>query len=65
MAIELTYATDMIWSDIDPEKGLIGLRVDEGESGVLYFTPEHARQVVKDFNELLTSFDGFDNQTEG
>lgn len=46
--IDLEYATDHIWTMEDRE-GFIGLRLDSGDSGVIYFTKEQAASVIKNF----------------
>jgi hypothetical protein len=51
----LEFATDHIWSMEDKE-GFIGLRIDCGDAGVVYFTKSQARQVA----EQLASFAGAD-----
>jgi hypothetical protein len=50
--IDLEFATDHIWTMQDRE-GFIGLRVDCGDSGVIYFTPDQARQVIDQFTLQL------------
>lgn len=54
MAIALDHATDHIWT-MEDEKGFIGLRVDCGDSGVLYFTKEQALDVVTAFSLHLNA----------
>jgi hypothetical protein len=52
--INLEYATDHIWTMEDKE-GFIGLRVDCGDSGVVYFTPSQALDVVAAFSAHLNA----------
>lgn len=48
------FATDHIWT-MEDRPGFIGLRVDCGDSGVIYFTPDQARQVIDQFQCHLKS----------
>jgi hypothetical protein len=45
-------ATDNIWAMMD-ENGLIGLRLDHGDAGVVYLTKEQARSVVDTLQKML------------
>ena len=47
--IDLEFATDHIWTMEDKE-GFIGLRVDCGDHGVIYFTPQQAMSVICAFS---------------
>ena len=53
LGISLEYATDHIWTMEDRE-GFIGLRLDCGDAGTIYFTPEQASQVIAAFALHLT-----------
>lgn len=46
--ISLEYATDHIWT-MEDKPGFIGLRLDCGDSGVIYFTREQALSVMAAF----------------
>jgi len=50
--INLEYSTDHIWTMEDRE-GFIGLRLDCGDAGVIYFTKEQASEVVAAFSMHL------------
>ena len=50
--IALEYATDLIWT-MEDKPGFIGLRVDCGDAGTIYFTSDQARQVVEAFQKHL------------
>lgn len=52
--IHLDHATDHIWL-MEDKPGFIGLRVDCGDGGVLYFTPEQAKEVVDAFENHFVS----------
>jgi hypothetical protein len=54
LGICLEYATDHIWTMEDKE-GFIGLRLDCGDSGVIYFTPSQAADVVAAFSAHLVT----------
>lgn len=43
--INLEYATDHIWT-MEDKPGFIGLRVDCGDAGTIYFTPDQAEQTI-------------------
>lgn len=47
--IDRDYATDHIWTMEDRE-GFVGLRIDCGDSGTIYFTPFQMEEVIKAFN---------------
>jgi hypothetical protein len=44
--IRLEFATDHIWT-MEDKPGFIGLRVDCGDGGVVYFTKSQARDVAE------------------
>jgi hypothetical protein len=39
------HATDQTWAMLDTD-GLIGLRLDSGDAGVVYMTKQQAKQVI-------------------
>jgi hypothetical protein len=43
--INLEYSTDHIWT-MEDKPGFIGLRLDCGDAGTIYFTKDQAAQVV-------------------
>lgn len=47
----LEFATDHIWT-MEDKPGFVGLRIDCGDSGVVYFTKSQARDVA----EQMSSF---------
>lgn len=46
------YASDHIWT-MEDKPGFIGLRLDCGDAGTVYFTPDQAKQVVDQFGVHL------------
>lgn len=43
--IDLEFSTDHIWT-MEDRPGFVGLRLDCGDSGVIYFTKDQAASVV-------------------
>jgi hypothetical protein len=50
--IDLEFATDHIWT-MEDRPGFIGLRLDCGDAGVIYFTKEQAMSVIAAFASHL------------
>jgi hypothetical protein len=54
--IDLEFSTDYIWAMEDKE-GYLGLRLDSGDSGTIYFTPRQAISVIAELSTLLLLMD--------
>lgn len=54
--INLEFSTDHIWA-MEDMPGFIGLRLDCGDSGTIYFTPKQAINVIAELSGMLLLMD--------